>query len=303
VDSRYLLLKIAHEEGILTPATSLINNLGDLEPWRLAQPFPWVLKADGTAAGNGVRIAHTLGEARGYFSGLRQSIGSLRTIKRLTLDRDLILEKQWWDAWARVRPAIVAQSFIRGNAANCAVVCWKGEVLAGVGCEVISTESPLGPATVVQLVDNADMMLAARRIVRRLSLSGFVGLDFMIEESTGLTYLIEMNARCTPLSHLRLGFGRDMIGVLSAQLTGKRLVDSVSITQKNLIAYFPQAWLRNSKWLSSSFHDIPKAEPELVHDLCRPLSDRTLTNKLGNYLRFVLKHFGQFKSQDPPQSD
>ena len=173
VDSRYLLLKIAREEGILTPATSVIINLGNLEQWRLAQPFPWVLKVDGTAAGFGVRIAPTLGEARGYFSDLRQSIGLLRSIKHLTVDRDLILEKHWWYALRRVRPAVVAQSFIRGSAANCAVVCWKGEVLAGVGCEAVSTEGPVGPATVVRLVDNAEMMVAARRIARRLSLSGF----------------------------------------------------------------------------------------------------------------------------------
>ena len=72
VYSRYLLLKISREEGILTPETSLIGNIGDLEQWRSAQPFPWVLKADGTTGGVGVRIAHTLEEARGYFSDLRR---------------------------------------------------------------------------------------------------------------------------------------------------------------------------------------------------------------------------------------
>ena len=61
VNSRYLLLKIAREEGILTPETIAINNLGDLERWRSAGPPPWVLKADGTAAGWGVRIAQTPG--------------------------------------------------------------------------------------------------------------------------------------------------------------------------------------------------------------------------------------------------
>ena len=96
VASRYLLLKISREEGIRTPETSVIDNLGDLKQWHSAQPFPWVLKADGTTGGGGVRIAHTLEEARGYFSDLRRSIGLMRLIKRLTVDRDLILERQWW---------------------------------------------------------------------------------------------------------------------------------------------------------------------------------------------------------------
>ena len=282
VASRYLLLKISREEGIRTPETSVIDKLGDLNQWHSAQPFPWVLKADGTTGGGGVRIAHTLAEARGYFYDLRRSIGLMRLIKRLTVDGELFLGRQWWDG---VRPAVVAQSFIRGCPANCSVVCWKGEVLAGVGCEVISTETSVGPATVVRLVDNAEMMGAAGKIARRLSLSGFFGLDFVIEEGTGEAYLIEMNPRCTPPCHLRLGIGRDMIGALSEQLMGKPLGEPVSITQNKLIAYFPQALLRNSEFLSSSYHDVPEDEPELIRELLRPPSDRRVINTVSNSLR------------------
>jgi len=274
VDSRYLLLQISREERILTPETSVVDNLDDLEQWGSAQPFPWVLKADGTTAGAGVRIAHTLEEARSFFSDLRRPIGLLRSIKRLMVDRDFILEREWLYGVRRVRTSVVAQSFVRGSAANCAVACWKGEVLAGMSCEAVSTETPVGPATVVRLVDNAEMMVAARRIARRLSLSGFFGLDFVIEEGTGAAYLIEMNPRCTPPSHLRLGAGRDMVGALSAQLTGEPLSEPASITHNELIAYFPQALLRNSEFLSSSYHDVPEAEPELIQELCRPPSDR-----------------------------
>lgn len=269
IDSRNLLLKLSRDEQILTPDTSIINSLADLEQWSSGHPLPWILKADGTTGGAGVRIAHTLEEARDYCRELGRSMGLLRSIKHLAVDRDLILEKQWSHGLRRVRPAIVAQSFIRGGAANCAVVCWKGEVLAGVGCEAVSTETPVGPATVVRVVENADMMAAAQRIARRLSLSGFFGLDFVIEGHSGAAYLIEMNPRCTPPSHLRLGVGRDMIGALSAQLTGRPLSEPVSVTQNKLIAYFPQAMLRNSEFLSSSYHDVPETEPELVQDLCR----------------------------------
>jgi len=276
VDSRYLLLKIAREERILTPETSIIDSLGDLEQWRSAHPLPWVLKADRTTGGAGVRIARTVEEARGYYYDLRRPMGFLRSIKHLTLNRDLVLEREWWHGARRVRPAVVAQSLILGGAANCAVVCWKGDVLAGVGCEAVSTETPVGPATVVRLVDNAEMMVAARTIARRLSLSGFFGLDFVIEEGTGAAYIIEMNPRCTPPSHLRLGIGQDMIGALSAQLTRKRLSEPVSITQNDLIAYFPQAMLQNNEFLSSAYHDVPEAEPELIRELTRPSPNRSL---------------------------
>jgi hypothetical protein len=283
IDSRYLLLKLSREEQILTSETSVINSLNDLQRRTPDYPFPWVLKADGTTGGVGVRIAHSLEEARNYYCDLNRSMGLLRSIKHLTVDRDLILEGHW--LLRRFRPAIVVQSFIRGRAANCAVACWNGEVLAGMACEAVSTETPLGPATVIRVVENADMMIAAQRIASRLRLSGFFGLDFVIEEGTGAAYLIEMNPRCTPPSHLRLGTGRDMIGALSAQLTGKPLSEPVSITQNNLIAYFPEALLRNSEFLPSSYHDVPETEPELIEELGRPLKDRRLTNNVIDSLR------------------
>jgi ATP-grasp domain len=273
VDSRYSLLKISREEGIRTAETRAIDSLDDLNEWHSAQPFPWVLKADGTTGGGGVRIARTLAEARSYYSDLRRPIGLLRFIKRLIVDRNLILESDWSYGVHRVQPALVAQSFIRGLPANCAVVCWKGDVLAGLACEAVSTETSFGPATVVRLVDNAEMMGAAGKISRRLSLSGFFGLDFMIEEGSGAAYLIEMNPRSTPPCHLRLGIGRDMIGALSAQLTGKPLSEPVSVTQNTLIAYFPEALFRNSEVLSSSYHDVPAGEPELIRELLRTTLD------------------------------
>lgn len=276
IDSRDLLLKICREERILTPETKVINSFGELEQWCAAQSFPWVLKADRTTGGAGVRVAHTPEEARTHYRELRRSMGLLRSIKHLAIDRDLILERQWSDSLRRLRPAVVAQSFVRGAAANCAVVCWRGEVLAGLSCEAVSTETPVGPATVIRLLDSPEMMAAARRIAGRLGLSGFFGLDFVIEDGTGAAYLIEMNPRCTPPSHLRLGIGRDMIGAFSAQLTGKPLSKPVSVTQNNQIAYFPQASLRNSEFLSSSYHDVPETEPELIQELCRPCKCRTL---------------------------
>jgi carbamoylphosphate synthase large subunit len=285
VDSRYLLLQLSQEEGILTPETKVIAGLGDLDKWKLRHPLPWVLKADGTTGGVGVKIARTLEEARRHYSDLSRPMGLVRTVKHLAVDKDLILEGNWRDSSPRTRPTIVVQSFIRGEAANCAVACWQGEILAGVCCEAVSTETEVGPATVVRLVNNDDMMIAARRIARRLGLSGFFGLDFVIQEHSRATYLIEMNPRSTPATHLRLGPGRDMIGALAAQLTGKPLSEPVSITQNSMIAYFPEALLRKSEFLPSSYHDVPESEPELIEELCRPKLRRGVLSDVRRLLR------------------
>jgi hypothetical protein len=114
------------------------------------------------------------------------------------------------------------------------------------------------------------------------------GLDFMIEETTGDHYLIEMNPRATPLSHLQLGTGRDLISALYAQLSGARTREKTLATDVDTIAYFPQAWHWDpkSELLQSSFHDVPWEEPELVQELSRlPYPDRSILARVANMLR------------------
>jgi hypothetical protein len=153
----------------------------------------------------------------------------------------------------------------------------------------------------VRVVDNAEMMSAAERIASRLGLSGFFGLDFMIEDGSGAAYLIEMNPRTTPLCHLRLGKGRDMAGALSAQLAGQPLLEALPITQNEMIAYFPQAWNGDRDVLQSCFQDIPQGEPDLVQELLHPWPDRTLLFRLFNHIkRKTISTNGTEKQQISP---
>jgi ATP-grasp domain len=273
VSARCDLLRIACEEGVHVPDTKTLKTTDDLESWQAGHRFPWVLKGDGTFGGKGVRIAHTLGEAEKFFLEITGMFGATRAIKRTIVNRDPFWLRPWWN---NHRPAIIVQSYIQGRPANCAFVCWKGKVLAGIGVEVVSSEGLTGPADIVRVVDNPEMMLAAERMARRLGLSGFFGLDFMVEDGSGATYMIEMNPRCTPLSHLQLGKGRDMMEALGAQLAGRPLQEIPAVTQNEMIAYFPQAWQCKSAFLQSSFQDIPQGEPDLVEDLLRPWPDRSL---------------------------
>jgi hypothetical protein len=277
VSARCDLLRIACEEGLRVPETKLLKTVDDLNAWQAEHRLPWVLKGDGTFGGRGVRIAHTPVQAEECFLEITTLFKATRAIKRAIVNRDPFWLRPWWNNY---RPAIIVQSHIQGRPANCAVVCWKGEVLAGIGVEVVSSEGPTGPAIVVRVIDNSEMMLAAERLARRLGLSGFFGLDFMIEEGSSATYLIEMNPRCTPLSHLQLGSGRDLVGALWAQLSSRPLPDIRPVTQNDIISYFPQAWTGTSEFLQSGFLDIPREEPDLVQDLLRPWPERSLLYRL-----------------------
>ena len=281
VSSRDKLLRIARDVGILVPATGPINRDEDLELFSDRQPLPWVLKADGTWGGGGVRIAETREQAHRFLKALSQPSGATEIIKRLILQRDRMRHLAALN-WSR--RAVVVQSYIQGRPANCAVVCWEGTVLAGIGVEVVSSEGAQGPAIVIRVVDSPEMTEAAERIARRLGLSGFFGLDFMIEDETNDTYLIEMNPRCTPLCHLQLGKGRDMVGALQAKLAGASLQETPPITHNEMIAYFPQAWTSQSEFLESSFQDVPREEPELIEVLLHPWSERSLVGRAVDHL-------------------
>ena len=216
VSSRPSLLELARQLGLRVPATKLISSLEDLRSWGREYRFPWVLKADGTFSGAGVRVARTFREAEEAFEELSGMFSIARALTRHAVDRD-----PFWlrPALARWRPKVIVQSHIEGSPANCAALCASGEILAGISVDVVSTQGPNRPASVVRLVDRPSMMDAAQKIARRLGLSGFFGLDFM-KDLHGDDHLIELNPRCTPQCHLRLKNGRDMSGALWQDLTG-----------------------------------------------------------------------------------
>jgi hypothetical protein len=299
VSSRYDLLRIAREEGLRVPAMNLLDNLGDIGRWGERQKFPWVLKADGTWGGRGVRIAHTRKEAEQSFLRMTRPVGAPQVFKRLIVNRDPFGVRPWWN---RSAPKIVVQSHIQGRPSNCAVVCQDGRVLAGIAVEVVSSQGPTGPAMVVRVVDGPQMMVCAERIARRLKLTGFFGLDFMIEDGSDATYLIEMNPRGTPLCHLQLGKGRDMVDALWAQLSGQPLRETPPVTQNDLITYFPQAWHGKGRLPASSFQDIPLEEPELVREILRPWPDHSLPALAYNKLWELWLHLTSPNEPISPES-
>lgn len=280
--SRYALLRLAEREGIRVPKTECLQTIENLTQWTATQSAPWVLKADGTWGGGGVRITSIATEAESAFHTLSVPCGVKRAVKYLVVHRDAFYLRDWW--CGRSRP-VIAQAYIKGRPANCAVACWEGRVIAQTSVEVISASSATGPAEVVRLVNNAEMTAAAEKIAKKLHLSGFFGLDFMIEKGSEATYLIEMNPRCTPLSHVSIPGGADMVGAMSACLSGWPTITRVSeANEHQLIAYFPQAWQSQNELLNAGFKDYPYAEPELAKSLLHPYPQRAPLYRLVDFL-------------------
>jgi len=288
VSARYPLLKIASELGVPIPDTELVSPGQSLDPWAARHLLPWVLKADGSWGGHGTRVVRNRKRAERYVAQMSRPLSPSRAIKRLLVDRDPF----WILSWRSRSPQqVIVQAHVDGTPANCAVLCWQGKLLAGIAVEVVCAQGETGSATVIRVVDSPAMISAAERLAAHLGLSGFVGFDFVIEASTGVPYLIEMNPRVTPLCHLQLGPGRDLVSALASQLSGRPLTPAPLLIHNNQIAYFPQAWHRDpgEQLLAATFPDVPWEEPVLVRELIRlPWPDRSLLARLSASLRRLI---------------
>ena len=257
------LIAVARELGIRAPATAVARTPEALRRWFVDQPGPLVLKTNGSCGGGGVRIVHSADEAERAWRLLGSPPSLRRAITRSIVNRDLTDIIPWL---RRTRPTVNVQAFVSGRDANCTIACWQGAILASITALVVETVTPLGPASVVRLIEHPEISAAAGAIVRRLSLSGLIGLDFILEDGTGRAHLIEMNPRAPQICHLRLGAGRDLTGSLRAALTGEPPQGTPPTTENDVIALFPQEWLRDSGsvFLKTAYHDVPWHEPDLV---------------------------------------
>jgi len=262
--ARSASIQIAQEEGVHAPKTEVIADRVALRNWIAHTGFPTVLKANGTSGGNGVRVVNSLEEAEQAFRKLQAPPLLARAVKHALVDRDLTLIRP---SLTRRRSTVNAQTFVAGREATSTLVCWEGAVLASLHFEVLEKAAATGHATVVRLIEHQEMAAAADKIVRRLQLSGFHGLDFMLEENTGAAHLIEINPRTTQVGHLTLGPGRDLPAALYAALTGKNVVPAPRVTESDTIALFPQEWKRDpaSPFLFAGYHDVPWEEPALIN--------------------------------------
>ncbi len=265
VESRYRLLSAAIELGIRAPRTRKVEKAEDLPAWHENIRSAAVLKVNGESGGNGVRISHSFDESLAAWRELQAPCSVATAWKRLAIDRDPLC------LWSRHREReVTVQQFIPGRPANSMLMCWDGELLAMVSVVVVASEGPTGAATIVRVIQNERMRKAAELVVSRLKLSGFYGLDFILESGTGVPYLIEMNPRCTQLGHIELAGEGCLAGVLTAVLRGEPRPNAQNPIRGNMIALFPQALAAGEAcrpYVDASHHDVPYEKPQLTAEL------------------------------------
>jgi predicted ATP-grasp superfamily ATP-dependent carboligase len=264
--SRAGLMQRAEQLGIRVPPTRPLGSREDILAWFDGRTGPSVVKLDGSWGGTGVRVVASAQEALAAWQQFTRPRSRVVLWKRHFLDHDPLAFGAGYEPQPR---AMSIQEFIPGRPANTMVAAWKGRLLGIVSVEVLCAQDPTAPSTIVRLIQNEEMAGASARLVEALGLSGFHGLDFILEKGTNSPYLIEVNARCTQLGHLVLPEQGDLAGMLGAQIGGRPQLDAPIAGR--LIAFYPQALACSpcSPYLPQSHHDVPWDEPRLVRTLIR----------------------------------
>jgi hypothetical protein len=266
VDSRAKLMHVARELGVRIAETQEIGNTADLERWFATQGGSAFLKVDDTHAGKGVRFVDSPAMAERVFSNLRRKSGLLESILRWHALRDVL---GFW-RWAQHRESsVTVQRYVAGTPANAMIACKDGDLLAIVAVKVLWSEGETGPAFIVKVIENDDMKFAAEQLVKRLGLSGFHGLDFMLDTKTGRASLIELNPRCTQLGHLAVCEDGDLVGALYHATFPANDIQMPERISQRIIGFFPQILFTTGKRppLKNAFIDVPWSEPKLVSQL------------------------------------
>jgi thioesterase domain-containing protein len=262
VYSRAAIMAMAAEGKLRSAETSQIDTLDDAIAW-IQQNGPAVLKTDGSWGGRGVAVAHDGREAAVAWERLSRPPNAARIVKRFVLERDP------WPLRMRIRglrPPISIQTYVPGRPGNVAAACIRGELLGAVQAEVLRSDGPLGPSTVLRVIDHPDMLDTARAMARRLGISGLCGFDFILEEGTGRASFIELNLRATPTCHLVSADGVDLLASLLTALGYGASPGRINNYPGGLVALFPQEMKRDpsSPYLREAFHDVPDHAREFV---------------------------------------
>ncbi len=249
--------------GLRVPPSAIVADRSALPAALAVVGLPCMVKRDESWGGAGVARAASPAEAAAALARFSAPPGWAQVLRGVLLQQDLSLLRD------RLRfrpPGLALQAMMPGSAVNRAVLCWQGQVLAGLTIEALATLPQNGPASVVREISHAGIAEACAHMVAALGLSGFVGFDFMLD-AAGEAHLIELNPRVTPACTLLVRRGEAVAAPLRAALAGE--APSAAVPDEPAPAphvLFPQELQRDpgSDWLRRPAHQVPWEEPRLV---------------------------------------
>ncbi len=243
-----LLPAAAAALGVRVPAHRSIASLAEAEEFTKEYPYPAVLKRRHGFAGHGVAVCANADEL-------------IAAWNRLCVPEPLTLERE-------SGPALLIQTFVRGATVSRSSVAWRGRPLAGTSRERLVMNPPqTGPATVVRYIHQPEVTRFSAMLIEGFEMSGFSGIEFRVEQTTGAAYLLEINRRITPGAPTSDLVGIDLCVALHAAVTGgeSTVPSDVPPGTDRIVVRFPQEWLRDpeSPYLNGYPIDAPWDDPDV----------------------------------------
>lgn len=260
LDSRSEQVALARRSGVRTPSSLAVRDRADLVGALDTIGLPAFLKRDGTWAGEGVAEIDRPDDLAAIWARISRAHSLPTTLRHVS-------HTGWRYALTNARlrrPSIQLQAAVSGQPANCAVLCKDGEILASISAVALETTSATGPASIVRVIEHAEIADIAAKLVQSLGGNGFFGMDFILSDS-GDVFFLEINARPTPIALLPVATSPDLIARLFEIITGTPAAPRDPIT-RDLIALFPQELSRdaNSPYFARAHHYLPADETELI---------------------------------------
>ena len=277
-EERARVLATMKKHGVRMPRTRALLSIGDVDAAFAEFSTPLVIKRDRTWGGEGVEVCATVEQARRAFVRMNDEKPWRRALAKMFWERDLVALPQ---ALAQRPTAIVAQEYIEGEPANCVAACWNGEVVAELSVQAEEMNPrPIGPSTVVRIIDNAEMRQTAVAVAREFGLSGICGFDFMIQAKTGNAYFLELNARATPTSHIGRGPSADLGRALARRCGLPFDEDDAPARDLTMsIPLFPSEWVRDPTSRHLASIAPPWDDPALMAGFAIDFALRASRNK------------------------
>jgi len=244
-----LLPHAAEVLGVSVPAYAVVSNLAEAEAFAVDCGYPMVLKRRYGFAGQGVAICADPSELGRAFAEFARA--DALDLERFTDTR------------------LLAQVYVAGPVVSRSSVAWEGQELAGTTREKL-TQNPAqtGPATVVRYFHQPEVARFSAALARGFGMTGFVGIEYIVDLRDGRARLLEVNRRITPGASTGELVGVDLCVALHAKMIGAPSTVPADVPSgfERIVARFPQEWLRDpqSRYLREYPVDAPWDDPELL---------------------------------------
>jgi predicted ATP-grasp superfamily ATP-dependent carboligase len=265
--SKLQTLELARLNGVRTPREVKVTSRAECEQAAATFGYPVILKLSHGAGGNGVRLCRTPEQLAAAFQSFERGRSIIKTWRRRLLRRD------WFGSWFD----IMVQEYVPGRPAMRCTAAFAGRSLSIVTGIAEEVTEPMGPASIVRIVDIPEIRRMTQSMVKAFQASGFLSFDFIVDDA-GSAVLLECNARPTQIMHLGHLVDVDLAKALRGALQGTSDAPCETPRGEREVAFFPHEWKRNpeSSTLATGFHDVPWEDPKLLRAILgkRPVNWR-----------------------------